>query len=221
MLEIIRGKPKPDYKMLWLNAYDNALRRCMEPEGQKAENYQRVIFAGVKYMRSTYREYQAHKNIADEVKGRQTHLECIAMHMAMLTPRQFMRLFPVTKEYDGARWGCKDYFSVMEYMRTLDWDKPIGGPETLFSFLWEYQNSDTSGFLVDWMMVIESIMHLHGEDGPMDKLIDSMGLTRYYMEKDEATGREYILNGDTGKTVPVRKSIPRYLKLVSGGGETS
>lgn len=82
----------------------------------------------------------------------------------------------------------------------------------VFNFLFEYQNLELDFFVVEIMSNIESMSHLQGQPSPMDKLIDNMGITRYYLEKDEATGQEYLLNSDTGKSVPV--STGTKLKLV-------
>ena len=125
-----------------------------------------------------------------------------------------MQLFPLKKEYDGKRFGCKDYFSAMEYIGKLDQDKPIGDGKKLFDFLWEYWNWDINEFLVEIFSTMDDLMHLQGKDGPTDKLIDDLGITPYYIQKDETTGQEYLLNGNTGKTAPISKSVPRYLKVI-------
>lgn len=205
MLKIINGtqKVKPNMELLWCVACRNAL---LQGDAKK------IVMAGVKYINAS--RHANDKTDEEHVRGRFGLIECIQMFMARLTPREFMQLFPIEKTYDGDRWGCKDYFYVIKYVNTLNRNKPIGGERHLFDFLWEYQNRALNEFLVECMTGMDSICHLHGKPGPMDNLIDEMGITPYYMEKDEFTGQEYILNGDTGKTVTVKKQIPRYLKLV-------
>ena len=58
-----------------------------------------------------------------------------------LTLRNFMTTFPVDKEYDGERWGEKDYFYTMDVLKKMDLDKPIGRNE-LSELLWDYMNAD-------------------------------------------------------------------------------
>lgn len=54
------------------------------------------------------------------------------------TPRQVMQAFPIHKEFDGEKSGCKDYFYTREYLKKIPLDKPIG--ENVHDFLWEYYN---------------------------------------------------------------------------------
>lgn len=54
------------------------------------------------------------------------------------TPKQIMQAFPVHKEFDGEKTGCKDYFYTREYLKKIPLDKPIG--ENIHDFLWEYYN---------------------------------------------------------------------------------
>ena len=202
--KIVPTQPKgPDMKTLFARSCIRALKAAMEPGGNTPENNQKYVLAAVKYLRSTYREFQNQKYDMAEVEGRESIIDCVSLCMARMTPLQFMRLFPITKEFDGERWGVKDYFSTMEYMRTLDWDKPIGGPRELFNLMWEYRNPQIEMFMVDWQMVMESWCHLHGEPGPLDQLIDSLGIETYTMHEDEQTGQEFMLSNKTGKTIPI------------------
>lgn len=205
MLKVIEGtkKAKPNMELLWLVALQKALIQS---------DTKKIVMAGVKYIGASISSKD--KTDMEQVQGRFDLINCIQMFMAQLTPREFMQLFPIEKTYDGDKWGCKDYFYTMKYIQKMDVDKPIGGERHLFDFLWEYQNWDINEFLVECMTSMDGVCHLQGQPGPMDKLIDELGVTPYYMEKDEATGQQYLLNSDTGKTVPIKKPVPRYLKLV-------
>jgi hypothetical protein len=45
-------------------------------------------------------------------ESRQAIVQLIFSEIASLTPRQFVSLFPIIKEYDGDRFQCKDYFTL-------------------------------------------------------------------------------------------------------------
>jgi len=68
-----------------------------------------------------------------------------------LTPREFTRLFPIDKRYDGNRYETKDYFSTVEYIDSIGWDTNIG---SAIGFLMEYMCHDTMTFTVTAMDVI-------------------------------------------------------------------
>jgi len=69
-----------------------------------------------------------------------------------LTPREFTRLFPIDKRYDGNRYETKDYFSTVEYINSIGWDTNI---DSAIGFLMEYMCHDTMIFTVTAMGVIE------------------------------------------------------------------
>lgn len=69
-----------------------------------------------------------------------------------LTPREFTRLFPIDKRYDGNRYETKDYFSTVEYINSIGWDTNI---DSAMGFLMEYMCHDTMIFTVTAMGVIE------------------------------------------------------------------
>ena len=56
-----------------------------------------------------------------------------------LTPRNLMIAFPITKDFDGKRWGWKDYFFTIDEINKLDMDNQIG-KETMIRLLVDYQN---------------------------------------------------------------------------------
>lgn len=69
-----------------------------------------------------------------------------------LTPCLFDQVFPIEKTYDGKKWGCKDYFSVVEYIEEeIGWDEKIGGG---FEFLLNYLNDEINYATVQAMTVI-------------------------------------------------------------------
>ena len=46
--------------------------------------------------------------------------------ISTLTYKEFMNIYPVAKEYDGDKYGFKDYWSTMEYLKDKDLDNRIG-----------------------------------------------------------------------------------------------
>lgn len=46
--------------------------------------------------------------------------------MSTITPKEFINIFPIKKDYKGYKFDTKDYFYTMDYLKTLDLDTPIG-----------------------------------------------------------------------------------------------
>lgn len=207
MLKIIHGTPKvkPDKEALYLNALCNKIAEPDSP--QKAKQ---ISLLGVKYFNASRSADKSQKLLDAQL----ILYQYVQTFMSRLTPRKFMQIFPIQKDYDGDRYGFKDYFYTIKFIESIGLDAPIGDEEKLFDFLWEYQNMETNRFLVNWLSLLGKYMRQQGLQTPLEKLSEEFGVTPYYLQKDELTGQEYLFNPETGKTQPVHKAIPRYLKLV-------
>lgn len=140
---------------------------------------------------------------------RLTNIRITTNMLSILTPTEFMNLFPITKVYDGKKYGLKDYYSTMEYIKTLPQDKPIT-PERINEFLMEYYNPDIEILMVDAMMAASNMMRQETGEG----LVEKMGIPA--VEIHEGTnGQKYVID-ENGKSKPVieKKKRPKYLKLV-------
>lgn len=146
-------------------------RQMFEGREHYKEFMKRYITLGVKYFLasygcSDYTAMMARFNISEYIKA----------YMAQLTPKEFMQLFPINKTYDGAKNERKDYFSTMEFIRSLEQDKPIGGSKALESFLWEYWNWDINMFVAETYGLLNDIMNMRGQAGPLDKVMEDIPL---------------------------------------------
>lgn len=68
--------------------------------------------------------------------------------LKLRTPHSIMRLFPPTKEFDGERFGCKDYFYTMEALKDFDLDCPLG--DRVMDFLRKYVNPHLNELVVNY-----------------------------------------------------------------------
>ena len=119
-----------------------------------------------------------------------------------LTYREFINLFPIAKEYDGAKWGMKDYYSTMEYLNDKSLDDYIEDPLEL---ILEYYNWNIIEFGVEFMSVTSD----------MHKIQTGIGITEAFMFPDQyPTDSKGNLIGVTSdgkvhKVASPRKSKPK------------
>lgn len=155
--------------------------------------------------------------IEDEFRGYESLLAVISL----MTPREFIETFPVTKEFNGHKYGIKDYFSVMEEIRNnYPMDTPImsNGEDcssTMLKFLMEYCNTYTDKLTISIMLNIGNMHKMHTGRDMLDDFMISQGkepLSKQYL-CEGADGKQFMVDED-GKSSPVKKSKPRYLKGV-------
>lgn len=131
--------------------------------------------------------------------------------MSMLTPKEFMHIYPIAKEYDGHKYGMKDYFYTRNYIESLDQDRPIG--DEILNFLWEYHNWELTNFNIEVMEHISRIRRLEGKASLGEEFANVMGLKTYTMHTDP-NGTQFMVDNETGKTTKLSTPKAKYLKVV-------
>jgi len=194
------------YRKAFFNTVFDADIKNPDPAAVK-----KLIFYGIKILStkpepSTIEEAEINFQLADTIQRL----------IGLLAPAEFVNLFPITKEYDGQRWGVKDYFYTRDYINGLP-DEPIGNIETVMKFLWEYHNKDIHSFLVKIMCNASAVRKFQGQKSIMEEWADMNGITTYTMHTDQK-GKRYLVDRKTGKSFRVKKKMPRYLRPV---GNTS
>lgn len=109
-------------------------------ELKDTQRLHQAVFYGVKAF--------ANANPCDEgtdVKAYWDLINSTVNLIALLTPREFMTIFPIDKDFDGERFEMKDYFYTMQIAKDVGLDTPI---INAFNFLWDYYNRDTRHFMV-------------------------------------------------------------------------
>lgn len=164
--------------------YTKALRRFTDFHGGthrierlQGDDLARYIFLAVKaYGKENPAEFnhtKAYKSCL-EIENRYQELKQVMETIGRLTPMKLLRMYPVTKEYDGEKWGTKDYFYTMDRLRRLPADKPIGDAQDVAVLLWDYQNWDLMELLLQWENVLEDLDIYCNDSGPHDELHDRM-----------------------------------------------
>jgi hypothetical protein len=132
-----------------------------------------------------------------------------------MTVNELVNMFPILKEYDGEKYECKDYFSTIQFLETLDWNKPIG--QEIHEFLSSYYNNDIINFCVKELLLMDKINKREGRKGIMEQFLemaDPQGkIDVITVHKDEG----YIYHKNTGKTEKIRKPRkrkPSYMSVV-------
>lgn len=127
-----------------------------------------------------------------------------------LTPAEFMQLFPIKKEYDGHKYGVKDYFYTIDYIESLEQDKPI---KDGLRFLTEYCNDDIHELNVNMMMNLSYLRQMQGKPSLAADWARINGIETYTKYTDHA-GDEFLID-EQGKTQKIIKPRPKHLRLVN------
>lgn len=98
-----------------------------------------------------------------------------------LTPREFMQMFPIKKEYDGDRWGVKDYWFTLHHLGHYRMDFPIGSAN-VFDLLMDYWNIDVNLFVVN---CISALSDEHRKETGSDLFTEFFEIEPHYIHDDK------------------------------------
>lgn len=191
---------------LYNRSFVSAMRSIPEDYEQREDTreLERAIFFGIRLLGR--REEPA---TADGIRNRFNLVEGVMGLLTFITPRKFASLFPITKEYDGKRWGTKDYFYTVQKMEEYGWDKKISDP---FEFLWDFNNWDITHFVVNYLSLGSDMLRLQGRPGIMEEWAAEKNIPLYTLHT-ASNGKQYMMDSE-GRTLPVSKPRPKHLKIV-------
>lgn len=189
---------------LYLNAFKNVIHKRMENEADKQLLKQNIFYLvkiiNMKPKPENYEE--AHSDF---------QLHSILKHLIeKLTPAEFMQLFPIKKEFDGHKYGVKDYFYTIDYIESLEQDKPI---KDGLRFLTEYCNDDIHELNVNMMMNLSYLRQMQGKPSLAEEWAVNNDI-EFYVKHTDPAGKEYLLDSK-GRTQRVMKPRPKHLRLVN------
>ena len=167
----------------------------------------KIGLAGVKYICSSLDIKRENKRLGidepatlDEVKAKYQLFDFLFSVLGGLTLRNFVTTFPITKEYDGAKWESKDYFYTMDVLSSMDWDQPIGR-DNVFDLLWDYVNHDLRKVNVEYTNVLSAAYRSQTGKGIMEQFCEDNGIATFSVDRD--TG--FMVDNKTGEISRFRK----------------
>ncbi|HDR5665656.1 hypothetical protein [Bacillus anthracis] len=213
-LRVIEGEKvdKPDYVEIYLGAFMNAVNELKKQDEEtrslSKDTYKKAIFYGVRYISRSKNDISNY----DYLMNRFLLISYLENLMKVLTPRDFINIFPIDKNYDGARYEMKDYFFTMNEIKKIGMDTPIG--EKIMEFLWDYQNfKDITLFNLASVSILNKLQKMQGKKTLTEEFAERLGIDTYTKHKEKG-GKEYITNDRTGEIQEVKKTRPRHLKPV-------
>lgn len=201
-------------KEIWQRQYRNSILQAAQKnkEIKSIADYpqadiMKIAFCGIKYIcswRDMKRENDrlgiGHCQSLEMAQVTFQQIDAIFTVCGYLTLKNFVTTFPIDKGYDGVKWEAKDYFSTMEVLSKLDWDKPIGRDE-LSELLWDYDNSDLRHVYVEFTTAMSAIYRAQTGKGIAETWLDDLGIPTY--TEDRETG--IMKNNQTGDIMKPKK----------------
>lgn len=197
----------------WQRQYHNAICKTMEEnEGKKIEDFpqedlMKIALSGVKHVISVLEIRRENARIGTDytktLKESQATfdlIDALFSVMGCIKLKNFVTIFPITKEYDGEKWQSKDYFYTIDVLSKMDWDKPIGR-DNMYDLLWDYQNDDLREVCVEFTCAMSAIYRSQTGKGITEEWCDEIGIPTYSIDNTNGIMRD----NQTGKVTKIKK----------------
>lgn len=119
-----------------------------------------------------------------------------------------LKIFPIDKEYDGDKWGCKDYFFTMEVLKEKGLDNAVGR-DGVFDLMWDFMNKDLREFIVFYMSCMSVMYKQQTGVGIAEKFCEDNGIGTYTMDREKGL----LIDNQTGEIAKVSNK-PSFLHIV-------
>ena len=196
----------------WQRQYHNAIYKALsENKGKEIADYpqedlMRIALSGIKYInfvRDIRRENERvgtdYRQSLEESQATFNLIDAIFTIMGYIKLKNLVITFPVTKDFDGHKWECKDYFYTMDVLSNMDWDKPVGR-DNISELLWDYQNDDLREAYVEFMCATSAIYRLRTDKSIAEQFCDDIGIPTYTINKETGV----VMDNQTGQTTRLK-----------------
>lgn len=126
----------------------------------------RLVYYGILSYENNSRETVDGLMSCSQIEKEYSDMSNIIQAAAELTPQEFLTVFSITKEYDGNRYGTKDYFYTAEALKTFDMDRKIG--ERIIEFFEEFYGTHVFEFWFNYFSCINDYSVHCGIKEPAD-----------------------------------------------------
>ena len=197
----------------WQRQYHNAIYKAMsENKGKQVADYpqedlMKIALAGIKYINSVREIRRENERVGtdyrqslEESQAIFNLIDAIFTIIGYIKLKNLVVTFPITKNFDGAKWECKDYFYTMDVLSKMDLDKPIGR-DNIADLLWDYENDDLRHAYVEFTCAMSAIYRSQTGKGLAEKFCEDNGIPTYTINKETGV----VMNNQTGQTMKLKK----------------
>lgn len=209
MLKLLKtdDKRKVDYKDIYCRNFDCLLSEYFSNTENK-DYIKKLTYYGVKAVNEISEQELDYEQLVKLFELTET----VKTIIGLLTPKELTTIFPVDKEFDGNKYGMKDYFFTMKELEKIGMENMIAGQAEYL--LWDYTNKDIGRFVVNSLSSLSSLIKYETGKGLMEKWTEDNGIVTYKLCKDEVTNKQFLYDPKNKTTIGVKKKVPRYLKLL-------
>lgn len=119
-----------------------------------------------------------------------------------------IKIFPIDKEYDGDKWGCKDYFFTMDVLKEKGLDNAVGR-DGVFDLMWDYENRELRKLTVFYMSCMSAMYKQQSGVSFAEKFCEDNGIGTYTIDKENGL----LIDNQSGEIAKMSNK-PSFMQIV-------
>lgn len=204
---------------MWCRQYHNTVTSIFEKHNSiddwSQDELMKVALCGVKYINYAIDIDSANHRLDNtyqtpfEVKQNAFNLiDALFGTIGRIKLKNLIKIFPIDKDYDGDKWGCKDYFFTMDVLREKGLDNAVGH-DGVFDLMWDYENRELRKLTVFYMSCMSAMYQRQTGVSFMDKFCEDNNIDSYSVDHENSI----IVNNQTGKIAKLSNK-PSFMQIV-------
>ncbi len=204
---------------LWCRQYHNVVTSIFEKHSKiddwSQDELMKAALCGVKYINyaididsANHRLDNTYQTLFEVKQNAFNLIDALFGLIGRIKLKNLIKIFPIDKDYDGDKWGCKDYFFTMDVLREKGLDNAVGR-DGVFDLMWDYENRDLREFTVFYMSCMSAMYKQQTGVGIAEKFCEDNGIGTYTMDRENGL----VIDNQTGEIAKVSYK-PSFMQIV-------
>lgn len=204
---------------MWCRQYHNAVTSVFEKHSKiddwSQDELMKVALCGGKYINyaididaTNHRLDSAYQTPFEVKQNAFNMIDALYSIIGRIKLKNLIKIFPIDKDYDGAKWECKDYFFTMDVLREKGLDNAVGR-DSVFDLLWDYENRELRKLTVFYMSCTSAMYQRQTGMTFMDKFCEDNNIDSYSVDRENGI----MVNNQTGKSAKLSNK-PSFMQVI-------
>lgn len=204
---------------LWCRQYHNVVTSIFEKHNSiddwSQDELMKVALCGVKYINYAIDIDSANHRLDNtyqtpfEVKQNAFNLiDALFGAIGRIKLKNLIKIFPIDKDYDGAKWECKDYFFTMDVLREKGLNNAVGR-DNVFDLMWDYMNRELRELTVFYMSCMSAMYKQQSGVSFAEKFCEDNGIGTYTMDRENGL----LIDNQSGEIAKMSNK-PSFMQIV-------
>ena len=204
---------------LWCIQYHNVVTSIFEKHNSiddwSQDELMKVALCGVKYINYAIDIDSANHRLDNtyqtpfEVKQNAFNLiDALFGAIGRIKLKNLIKIFPIDKDYDGAKWECKDYFFTMDVLREKGLNNAVGR-DNVFDLMWDYMNRELRELTVFYMSCMSAMYKQQSGVSFAEKFCVDNIIPTYTMDRENGL----LIDNQSGEIAKMSNK-PSFMQIV-------